>query len=212
MRVGSAAAALMLLLQGCAALVVEPEPAPPLGQLRSLPGQPGLVIGAPYGGPDDPTGEISLELARQTGFGLVVATGVARDRGGLEEAYRLRVREVARGPLRLYVEIHGGREAPERIEIATVGVDRDEAWRLRTLFELIRDTHLRARRELPRLDVLVRPAESKASGAKALVHDPERGFQIDLPRAARTLGREVYTEILAQFLKESSRLLLTKGK
>jgi len=203
----------MLLLQGCAALVVEPEPAPPRGGLRSLAGQPGLVIGSPYGGPDDLSDQISLELARQTGFGLVVAADLPRDRGGLEEAYRLHVREVARGPLRLYVEIHGGQGAAKRIEIVTVGVNRDEAWRLRTLFELIRDAHLRARHELPRLDVLVRPAESNAAAAAGVaLHAPERAFRIGLPRAIRTPGYQVYTAILAEFLTESSRLLLTRGK
>jgi hypothetical protein len=174
------------------------------------------VIGAPYVNPDDLTGQISLDLARQTGFGLVVATSLAQDRRAVDEAYQLRVKEVARGPLRLYVEIRSGsrQEAAGRIEIATVGVGFDEAWRLRTLFELIRDAHLRFRAKLPRLEVLVRPVQSEAGGAKhaVLLHVPERGIQIELPRAARTLGREVYTEILAEFLKESSRLLLARGK
>src|SRR5712691_4839407 len=72
------------------------------------------------------------------------------------EAYERRVREVARGPLAFYAEIHGNnhRDATNRIEIATVGVDRDEAFRLRALLELIRDAHLRVNREAPRLEIL----------------------------------------------------------
>src|SRR5437870_10999594 len=64
-------------------------------------------------------------------------------------AYEQRVREVAQGPLVFYAEIHGNnhRDAVSQIEIATVGVDRDEAARLRTLLELIRDAYLRAYRE-----------------------------------------------------------------
>lgn len=209
-------AALSLLLQGCAAVVVGPEPVLPVGQWSSRPGWPGLVIGVQHRGLDDLIDQISLDLARQTGFGLVVATGSALDRRGFDEAYQLRVREVARGPLRLYVEVHAGsrQKAERRIRIATVGVGRDEAWKLKTLFELIRDARLRSRPEEPRLDVLVEPAQSDAFGATpvALFHVLERGIQIELPRTARTLGREVYTEILAEFLKESSRLLLKTGK
>src|SRR3989449_939421 len=49
------------------------------------------------------------------------------------DAYEARVREVARGPLRFLAEIHGNnhRDAAGRIEIATVGVDRELAFRLR---------------------------------------------------------------------------------
>jgi hypothetical protein len=196
------------VLQGCAALVVEREPPLPAGQWRSLAGQPGLVIGVPYARADDLAELLGLDLARQTGFGLVVARGVVPDRRGSAEAYRLQLNEVARGPLRLYVELRGGTRSEassRRIEIAVVGMGRDEAWKLKTLFELIRDAHLRSRQELPRLDVLVEPARVEAAGA-------ERTIQIRLPDLAPPLGREVYTGILAEFLTESSRLLLTRGK
>src|SRR2546422_5366181 len=60
------------------------------------------------------------------------------------DAYEALVREAARGPLRFLAEIHGNnhRDAAGRIEIATVGVDRELAFRLRALLELIRDAHL----------------------------------------------------------------------
>ena len=53
-----------------------------------------------------------------------------------------------------------------------------------------------------------------ASAAKriGILRIAERAVHIELPRAARVEGREVYTEILAEFLRESSRLLLAKGK
>jgi hypothetical protein len=214
---GRILAALALVLQGCAVLSVEQEPTLPGAQWKSRAGHPGLVIGVPQASPDDLTERISLDLAGQTGFGLVVATGLVRDRRDFDEAYRLQVNQVARGPLRLYVEIHGGSrpDASGQIKIGTVGVGRDEAWKLKTLFELIRDAHLRSRRELPRLDVLVQPVQlDAAAGATPLsaVHSPERGIQIQLPSLVQTVGREVYTEILAEFLRESSRLLLARGK
>src|SRR5206468_11968301 len=73
------------------------------------------------------------------------------------EAYEQRVRAVAQGPLAFYVEIHGNnrREAAQRIEIATVGTDRNDALRLKTLLELIRHAHSRARPGSHRLHVPV---------------------------------------------------------
>jgi hypothetical protein len=129
-------------------------------------------------------------------------------------AYEARVREVARGPLVFYAEIHGNnhRDAAGQIEIATVGVDRDEALQLRTLLELIRDAHLLANREAPRLQILVEPASTiryAASGAKrdGILRVPERAVHIELPKAARTDWRETYIAILADFLAQAVPLL-----
>lgn len=239
-------AALALLAQGCAAVPVQPESPPGLGKLTSRKGRPGVVIGAPHGTTDAETGRISLDLARRTGFGLVVATGYGgldgrRRRlnvnrptegvpGGLPaeevytedarvvyEAYVNRVREVAQGPLSLYVEIHGNarQESAGRIEIATVGVSRQDAWRLRTLLELIRDAHLGGKPGIPRLDVLVEPLDRlywTASAVKqvGILKLPERAIHVELPRVVRTLGREAYTDVLADFLTEATRLLLAR--
>src|SRR5213592_619535 len=130
-----------------------------------------------------------------------VATDCARE---VYDAYEARVREVARGPLQFFAEIHGNnhRDVAERIEIATVGVDRELAFRLRALLELIRDAHLREYAQAPRLDVRIEPADTlryAASGAKrcGILRLPERALHIELPKAARTEWREVYTAILA---------------
>jgi hypothetical protein len=126
------------------------------------------------------------------------------------EVYERRVREVAQGPIALYTEIHGNnhRGAVGRIEVATVGVDRDEALRLRTLFELVRDAHLRVNSEAPRLEILVEPADAiryTGSGAKrdGILRLPQRALHIELPRAARTAWRETHTAILADFLVQA---------
>src|SRR6266851_875284 len=136
-----------------------------------------------------------------------VATEGARQ---VYEAYERRVREVAQGPLALYAEIHGNNhhDAVNRIEIATVGVDRAEAVRLRTLFELVRDAHLRVNRGAPHLEILIEPADAvryAASGAKrdGILRLPQRALHIELPKAARTEWRETYTAILADFLVQA---------
>jgi len=129
------------------------------------------------------------------------------------EVYERRVREVAQGPLRFYAEIHGNnrRESAGRIEIATVGVDREYALRLRALAELVRDAHLRGHGAAPRLEVLIEPADTvryTASGAKreGVLRWPERALHIELPKAARADFREVYTAILADFLAQAVTL------
>src|SRR3970040_808486 len=134
----------------------------------------GLVTQTPDGSicgtSDVRTGDIAVEIARRTGFGLVVATGFTlegdtRTRVGrryqvnrpwegspgrppseevategarrVYETFERRVREVAQGALLFYAEIHGNthRDAAGRIEIATVGIDRDDAQRLRMRLE-----------------------------------------------------------------------------
>jgi hypothetical protein len=272
LRLGSVAGG-SLLLFGCVTRTVEfpPEPRRPVetprrpvepprgpvepprataepvrGQIAARPGRAGLVVAAPHGSSDMLTGEIATEVARRTGFGLVVATGFdlepeTREASGrryqvnrpfegtpgrppaedtatdaarrVYESYEQRVRAVAQGPLRFYAEIHGNnrRESSGRIEIATVGVDREYALRLRVLCELIRDAHLRVHAGAPRLEVAVEPADPVfyvASGAKreGILKLPERALHIELPRAARVEFREAYTAILADFVGQAASL------
>jgi hypothetical protein len=232
-----------LVASGCATSGSLPELEGLPGKISGQVGRRGVVIAAPHGNSDARTGELTAELGRRTGFGVVIATGFnlepdTRERPGrryqvnrpfegtpgrpasedvasegarqVYRAYEQRVREVAQGPLVFYAEIHGNnhRDAVNQIEIATVGVDRDEALRLRALFELIRDAHLRANREAPRFEILVEPANPvryAASGAKrdGILRLSQRALHIELPKAARTDWRETYIAILADFLVQA---------
>jgi hypothetical protein len=127
--------------------------------------------------------------------------------------YERRVREAAHGPLVFYVEVHGNarQDTANRIEVATVGVDREQAIQLRTLLELTRDAHLRAHPETPKLHVLVEPADRivYAAGAakrEGMLRFPERALHIELPRTARRDFRAVYAAILADFLGQAVSL------
>jgi hypothetical protein len=147
---------------------------------------------------------------------LEVETAPARR---VYEIYRRRVTEAAQGPLRFYVEVHGNARAESagRLEIATVGVSRDDAWRLKTLLELIRDARLPADGDVPRLDVWMEPIDSlwyTASAAKqsGLMAQTTLAMHIEMPRAARTTYREAYTTVLADFLIQSAALLLPAGR
>jgi hypothetical protein len=134
------------------------------------------------------------------------------------ETYRRRVDEAAQGPLLLYVELHGNgrQESAGRVEIATVGFSRDDAWRLKTLFELIRDSRV-TDAETPRLQVLVEsldPLLYTASAAKrwGILSHSTRALHIELPRVARAAYRELYTALLADFLQQSAAVLLTGAR
>lgn len=249
---------LALLSSGCAGLITgkapaeSPTEAPPPkiadGTMHAEKGRPGLVIAAPHGTSDAATDVIGRDLARLSGFGLVVATGYAQpDAEGrrynvnrptegvpgaaarlemetaaarrVYEVYRRRVTEAAQGPLRLYVEVHGnGRaESAGRLEIATVGVGPEDAWRLKTLLELIRDARLPADGDVPRLEVWIEPLDPlwyTASAAKrsGLIGQAPVAMHIEIPRAARTTHREAYTTVLADFLIQSAALLLPAGR
>src|SRR5262245_1590187 len=235
-----------LLLWGCATQPVSVGLEPARGHVTARPGRPGLVVSAPHGSSDVNTGEMVADIARQSGFAMVIATGFnlepdTPERAGrryqvnrpfegvpgrppdeeqasdgarrVYDAYEARVREVAQGPLRLYVEIHGNnhRDAAARIEIATVGVDRELALRVKTLAELVRDAHLRGHAGAPRLAILVEPADTLRYNASAAKRDgilrlPARALHVELPQAARMQWRGLYTAILAEFLTEAASL------
>lgn len=249
---------LALFFQGCAGLIAGKEsadvaPAPPApapraaapgGAVQVEKGRAGLVIAAPHGTSDTATDVIGRDLAKLTGWGLVIVTGythldaegrrynVNRPTEGVPgtaarleveteparqiyQAYRRQVAEAAQGPLRLYVELHGNgrQESAGRLEIATVGVGRDDAWRLKTLLELIRDSRLPPEGDVPRLDVWIEsldPLWYTASAAKqsGLLGQVTLALHIEIPHAARTTHREAYTTVLADFLIQSASLLL----
>lgn len=123
------------------------------------------------------------------------------------EAYGRSVAEAAQGPLRLYVEVHGNghQDTTGRVEIATVGLSKEDAWRLKTLLELVRDAHLRGMPEAPRLEILVEPVDTlrytaSASKSGGLLGRSEKALHIELPKAARTTYRDAYTAMLGDFL------------
>jgi len=249
-----------LVVQGCAGLIARKDsaeappagpgrvPGPVAGAVQVEKGRPGLVIAAPHGTSDSATDVMGRELAKLTGFSLVVVTGythvdaagrrynvnrptesepgaAARQEVETEPArqvyqtYRRQVADAAQGPLRLYVEVHGNgrQESAGRMEIATVGVSRDDAWRLKTLLEMIRDARLPADGAVPRLDVWMEPQDAlwyTASAAKqsGILAQTRLALHIELPRAARTTYREAYTTVLADFLIQSAALLLPPAR
>lgn len=136
------------------------------------------------------------------------------------EAYNRTVAEASQGALRLYVEIHGNahEDTAGRVEIATVGLDKEDAWQVKTLLELIRDSYLRGRPETPRLEIFVEPVDTlrysaSASKSGGMLGRSERSLHVELPKVARTTARDAYTAMLGDFLAQWADLLASaRGK
>src|SRR2546430_16200991 len=108
-------AALSVLLSGCATIQVRPESGVEGGQIWTKPGRAGVVVAAPHGTSDPYTGGVAAEVARRTGFGLVVAGGF-----GLEA-------EASGRPGRRYEEnrpTEGVPGRPSAEEVATPSAER----------------------------------------------------------------------------------------
>ena len=106
----------------------------------------GLVVATGYANLEGEGRRLNVNRPTESAPGvaarLEVETAAARD---VYQAYRRHVTEAAQGPVRFYVEVHGNdrQESAGRVEIATVGDgSRDDAWRLKTLLEMIRDRRL----------------------------------------------------------------------
>jgi hypothetical protein len=209
----------LISLYGCATHRAEVPSTTAGPHITVRPGRAGLVVAAPPATSDADTGDMTAEIARRTGFGLVVTlpgrpvAGSTERARAVAESYERSVREAAQGPLRFYAEIHGNarQQCAGELEIATVGVDRELALRLRALAELIRDAYLRAHREVQRLDVLVAPVDAvtdqgSGAGRDGILRLPERALQIELPRCERRDWRDTYTSILADFLAQAVTL------
>lgn len=136
------------------------------------------------------------------------------------DGYSRSVAEAAQGPLRFYVEIHGNghQDTAGRVEIATVGLTEEDAWRVKTLLELVRDAHLRGQPDAPKLEILVEPVDAlrysaSASKSDGLLGRSEKALHIELPKVARTTHREAYTAVLGDFLTQWADLLASaRGK
>jgi hypothetical protein len=152
----------------------------------------GFMVAAPLDATDPQIADLTTELARRTGF----ATGLP---------------DGAQGRLTFYAQINGRRDAAGRIDVAAAGVDREFAGRLRFLFEMIRDAHLRGNPATPRIEIAVEPSDRVFASVPiahrdAMLRAHTRALRVELPRLARVEARESYLSILADFLSQAATL------
>lgn len=180
----------------------------------------GILICAPHGTYDRRTDEIVIAAAEKLDAGYVVARGFTpgnvrinvnrptegsgmasarepRTRRAREvyEEYADLVRKAARGQkLRLYVEVHGNSSplSAYKIELATTGIDRDEARRLKESFPDIIHGVRRRTPVYPRLALMVEPVDKlffSSGGVKTIgiMADPlvPKALHFELPASVR---------------------------
>jgi hypothetical protein len=212
-----------------------------LGRFDSIParrGRRGIVIGAPHGTYDEYTAEIVTRLAFRTGLAAVIARGFTpTEAGGWRinvnrptektflapefEAYTSRSREVydrfkkmvldaAGSDLRLYFDVHQyGRD--HTIQVATVGVDIEEARSIKQSYPTIRDHLLKENPGVAPVEFLIEPLDILEVGAwpakqSGVLSVARKSFHIDLPlqsALASEKSRSLYTRVIAELIKQN---------
>lgn len=195
-------------------------------------GLEGIVISAPHGRTDRHSDKIARSISDRTGAGLAIAYGfkskrlgvsqpVVRSgpypaswrspqRGSVFKEYRKVLRKAAKGETDLYIGVHrsSGKEAADRIEVATSGLTFEEAMALKEAYARIRDG-LIAGRKAPRLEMAIEPLERiswRVSGVKhhGVLLIAEKGLNIRLPQSFASDSEEgLYAEILSRWVDET---------
>ncbi len=219
------------------------------GRLERIPSrnkQTGVVIAAPHGTFDEYTAETVKKISYGTGLPAVIAKGFTPTEGKgwrinvnrpTEKSYpagefeidteraskvynhfKQAVLAAAQGDLALYIEVHqNGRE--RNIEVATVGLSKEQALIIKDKYRQIRDHALRRNPSIETVELRIEPLDSIAIGAwaakaRGILSLPERSLHFELP-ARRILwpstAREIYTQILIALVEESAALL-AKGQ
>ncbi len=218
------------------------------GRLESIPSRKrlkGAVIGAPHGTFDEYTAEIVKQISFRTGIGAVIATGFTpTETGGwrinvnrpserryptgdieigskradaVYQSFKEAVFEASQGDLDLYVDIHqNGRQ--KSIEVATLGVFKDQAQLIKRAYRDIRDRALRLTPHVPTVDLLIEPLDGVEIGAWAAkaqgilgVAKKSLHFEIPLYDALATApAREAYARILGDLINRTYHLLMKR--
>ena len=179
-----------------------------LGEFEYARNASGVLIAAPHGTFDANTAPIAVEAARQLQASHLAAWRFVVDKVRLnvnrptegaflpcaQEQTTDRARDVfetyaklAGNPERLYVEVHGNSNpnSASRIEVATVGISREQAQALKDAYpEMLRQSGL------PDLALLIEPVDRitySAACAKKLgaLGRAPRGLHFEFPRSAR---------------------------
>jgi hypothetical protein len=130
------------------------------------------------------------------------------------QTFKTIVFDAAGGDLNLYFDVHQyGRDAS--IQIATVGLTTKEALRIKQNYQRIRDSLLKVDSDTPAVELLIEPLDNVEIGAwpakaNGILGLARKTLHMELPLHS-ALGteksREVYTTILAEFVKQTAREL-----
>jgi hypothetical protein len=209
-----------------------------LGRFDTIPsraGRTGIVIGAPHGSYDAYTAGIAQQLAFRTGWAAVIARGFTPTESGdgrrinvnrpterhvllseresetarartTYEQFRSSVLSAAGGNLDLYIDIHHNNGF--RIEVATVGVSKEEARVIKNAYRALLEQALVGRPDIPVVELAIEPLDQIEVGAWAaktngILTVAKQSFHFELPAngvMASARHREIYTLVLGQVI------------
>ena len=149
---------------------------------------------------------------------------VERETERAKEVYRYfreSVFELARGPLAFYIEMHQN-SSENNIDVATLGITREQARAIKTAYQKIRDGVLREQPEVAKVNLIIEPLDQVAIGAWAakdhgILGLAKSSLHFELPAQPvfyRKNTRRAYTKILAELINwiaaTKSGLILTQ--
>lgn len=195
----------------------------------------GIVIGAPHGSFDWSTRELVEELSYRTALASVVTRGftptecdgwridvnrpterryptdtLERTTERAKEVYRQfteSVLAVSGAPLNRYIDIHQNSTEPT-LEVATLGITRDQAARIKEAYTDIRDRALRDLPQVRKVALRIEPVDQLSIGAWAtkdqgILRLAKSSLHFELPAQNifyRNSARRAYTKILAELI------------
>lgn len=207
------------------------------GKIEALPGirEAGVVIGAPHGTFDMYTAKIVRDICSRTGIAGVIATGFTPTESGdgmrinvnrpterhgslnardfaterakiTYERFRNVVAGAARGNLNLYIDVH--QNGGSRIEVATLGVTKEEARFIKNAYRDIRNQALAGRPDLDVVGLAIEPLDEIEVGAWAaktegILGVAKKSLHFELPVNGVMLSeehRQVYARVLGELI------------
>jgi hypothetical protein len=211
------------------------------GKIESIPAKqaPGVVVGAPHGTFDAYTSWMVRQICARTGLAGVIATGFTpTETGGgwrinvnrpsesyyptgnyetetaralnVYQQFKRSVTKAANGNLRLYIDVH--QNDGNRIEVATLGITKEEAKLIKKTYRALRDQALRGYPEMAVVELAIEPLDELEVGAWAtkssgILQVANKSLHFELP-ADGVMGsshhREIYSSILAELMSKTA--------
>ena len=197
----------------------------------------GIVVGAPHGTFDTHTARMVRQICSRNGLAGIIATGFTPTESGdgwrinvnrpserhgslsdweiettrakvVYEQFEKSVLKAARGTLDLYIDIH--QNGGSRIEVATVGISKEEAQRIKNVYRSLRDWAVAGRPEIASVELAIEPLDEIEVGAWAakangILSVAKKSLHFELPAykvMASKNHRQLYTIILSGLIAE----------
>lgn len=235
---------IILLLSIVSPLTGQEENPLRMGDFELISGVSGIVIAAPHGLFDSQTDKIVQGIAKKTNISGIIARGfydksakrrlnvnrptedyfdkdtrvqgfrTERAKIVFEEFERL-VKEVSRGDILIYIEIHGNKktETANLIDTDTIGVTYNEALEIKKAFDAIKQKTIKDKSNIPDIVMRIHPVDKiywrAAMKTEGVFRLAQRVLHFELPQSIRLTeeSRNIYIDILSELIIEATNIL-----